>query len=189
LSLRMHRPEASFAFPHSTDSSNALAIKDPSDVGSPFGAGNIKTRMPTITAGHSLFPTSYACTVIRLPRGRLTLRNRTGFPRSTSMTTGGLGLSFTPVTRRPRYPICEGICLVTYRFGRSLSASLAPQILRCLQRFACADHTTVPNAVTALRLADSVIASRFSPRKSSATLSPALCTTASLPSHSRVGNR
>jgi hypothetical protein len=164
LSLRMHRPRASFAFPHTVDSSNALAIKDPSDVGSPFRAGKIKARMPTITVRHSLLPTSYSCTAIRLPHGRLTLRNRTGFPRSTSMTNGGLGLSFTPVTRRPRYPICEGVCLATYRFGRSLSASLAPQLLRCLQRFAYADHTTVPSAVTAMRLADSVIASRFSPR-------------------------
>jgi hypothetical protein len=189
LSLRVHRPRASFAFPHTVDSSNALTIKDPSDVGSLFRASNIKTRMPTITAGHSLFPTSYACTAVRLPRGRLTLRNRTGFPRSTSMTNGGLGLSFTPVTRRPRYPICEGVFLATYRFGRSLSASLAPQNLRCLQRFACADHTTVPSAATAIRLADLVITSRFSPRNTSATLSPALCTKASLLSHSRVGNR
>ncbi len=121
--------------------------------------------------------------------GGLTLRNRTGFPRSTFMPDERLGLSFTPVTRRPRYPIYEGVYLVTYRFGRSLSASLAPQILRCLQRFACADRTTFPSAVTAMRLADSVITSRFSPRNSSATLSPALCTTALLPSHSRVGNR
>ncbi len=37
-----------------------------------------------------------------------------------------------------------------------LSASLASQNLRCLRRFACADHTTVPSAVTALRLADLV---------------------------------
>lgn len=185
----MHRPRASFAFPHTADSSNSLAIKDPPDVGTPFGAGNIKTRMPTITVGHSLFPTSYASTIIRLPRGRPTLRNRSGCPRSTSMTDGGLGLSVTPVTRRPRYPICEGVLLVTYRFGRSLSASLAPQILRCLQRFACADHTTVPGAIAALRLADAVITSRFSPRNTSATLSPAFCTTASLLSHSRVGNR
>ena len=114
LSLRMHRPRASFAFPHTVDSSNALAIKDPSDVGSPFGSGNIQTPMPTITASHSLLPTSYACTAISPPRGGLTLRNRTGFPRSTFMTNGGLGLSFTPVTHHPRYPICEGICLVTH---------------------------------------------------------------------------
>jgi len=49
LSLRMHRPEASFAFPHAADSSNDFAIKDPSDVGSPFEVGNIKTHMPTVT--------------------------------------------------------------------------------------------------------------------------------------------
>ena len=126
LSLRPHRPRASFAFPHTADSSNALTIKDPSDVGSPFRAGNIKTRMPTITASHSLPPTSYACTVISPPRGGLALRSRSGFPRSTFMTDDGLGLSFTLVTHRPRYSICEGAFLVTYRFGRSLSASLAP---------------------------------------------------------------
>ena len=145
--------------------------------------------MPTITVRHSLLPTSYPCTVIGPLHREPTLRNRTGFPRSTFMTHGGLGLSFTPVMRRPRYPNCDGVYLITYRFGRSLSASLAPQNLRCLQRFAYADHTTVPSAATALRLAESV-----SPRgnylwKSTATLSPALCTTASLPSHSRVGNR
>ena len=145
--------------------------------------------MPTVTARHSLLPTSYVCTVISRPRGRLTLRNRTGFTRSTSMTNRGLGLSFTPVTRRPRYPNCERIFLVTHHFGRSLSASLAPQKLRCLQRFACADHTTVPSAVTALRLADSVFPRGNHLWKSTATLSPALCTTALLPLHSRVGNR
>ena len=101
LSLRMHRPRASFAFPHTADSSNVLAIKDQSDVGSPFGAGDIETRMPAITAGHSLLPTFYACTAVSLPHGRLTLRSRTVFPRSTSMTNGGLGLSFTPMTRHP----------------------------------------------------------------------------------------
>ena len=116
LSLRMHRPGASFAFSHTVDSSNDLAIKDPSDVGSPFEAGNVQTRMPTVTVCHSLLPTSYACTVIRLPHGRLTLRNRTGFPRSTFMTNSGLGLSFTPVTRRPRYPNCERVFLVTHLF-------------------------------------------------------------------------
>ena len=110
----MHRPGASFAFPHAADSSNDLAIKDPTDVGSSFEVGNVQTPMPTVTVCHSLLPTSYACTIIRPPRGRLTLRNRTGFPRSTFMTNGGLGLSFTPVTRRPRYPICEKVFLATH---------------------------------------------------------------------------
>lgn len=119
LSLRMHRPGASFAFPHAVDSSNDLAIKDPSDVGSSFEVGNIQTHMPTVTVCHSLLPTSYACTVIRPPHGELTLRNRTGFPRSTFMTESGLGLSFTPVTRRPRYSICEEVFLVTHLLVRA----------------------------------------------------------------------
>ena len=52
--------------------------------------------MPTVTVCHSLLPTSYACTVIRPPRGRLTLRNRRGFPRSTFMTDSGLGACYRP---------------------------------------------------------------------------------------------
>jgi hypothetical protein len=48
------------------------------------------------------------------------------------MTDDGFGLSFTPVTRCPRYPNCEGVYLVTYRFGQSLSASLAPQLFTML---------------------------------------------------------
>ena len=123
-SLRMHRPRASFAFPHAADSSDDLAIKDPSDVGSPFEVGNIKTHMPTVTDCHSLLPTSYACTAIKLPHGRLTLRNRTGFPRSTFMTNSGLGLSFTPVTRRPRYPNCERVFLVTQKWTPKSSPSI-----------------------------------------------------------------
>ncbi len=55
----------SFAFPHAVDSPNSLAMKDPLDVGS-LSRQVTRTRIPAITAKHSLFPTSQTRTVISI---------------------------------------------------------------------------------------------------------------------------
>jgi hypothetical protein len=53
----------SFAFPHAVDSPDYLAMKDQLDVG-PLSRRVTRTRIPAITAEHSLFPTSQTRIVI-----------------------------------------------------------------------------------------------------------------------------
>src|SRR5262249_5632623 len=54
------------------------------------------------------------------PRGETT-----GLLRSPSRSTRGLGRAFRPVVPRPRQGIVEPLCLTTYLFGSSLTASWA----------------------------------------------------------------
>jgi hypothetical protein len=71
--------------------------------------------------------------------------------------TGSLECPCASVVRRSRRLRCH--------FGRSLSASLAPWLLRCLKQFTCVGHFTQPVLPTALTLAVAGVASRQSPHR------------------------
>ena len=114
LPLRMHRSLASFAFPHSANSSNALAIENPSDVGTLSGRVTFKPVYKPFQLVIPFFRHPMPARSSGSLTGDLPCGTVQGFPRSTFMTGSGLGLSFTPVTRRPRYPNCERIFLLTH---------------------------------------------------------------------------
>jgi hypothetical protein len=90
-----------------------------------FARGDLATPIHPITGWPSLLPSSHACRPIGLSCDSLSLAGGRQVYHVPREYQSGEGLALTPVVRRLREETAEFLYLTTYRFGPSLSASLA----------------------------------------------------------------